>query len=78
MKKNNISKNNNSRKQTFFEFLKSKEIRKELYMAALGMIIVIFASNFIENKNVTFVVNFIGIALVFSASDNFIKKMPKG
>lgn len=72
------NKNNKKRSQTFFEFLISKEIRKELYMAALGMIIVIIGSNFFENKNVTFVVSFIGVALVFSASDKFVKKMPKG
>ncbi|WP_303864178.1 hypothetical protein [Alkalibaculum bacchi] len=61
----------------FIKFLKSKEIRVHLITAAIGFIIVLIGSFFVESKNMSFTVNIIGTILMLTSTQEIMNKVPK-
>lgn len=61
----------------FIEFLKSKKIRGNLIMAAVGLAIVTIGMVVIQSQKVSFFVSLAGTVLVITAFHEMMNKVPK-
>lgn len=70
-------KENKSKKISFFTFITSQAVRRHLITSLIGMIIMLVGIFIVKSNKISLVVNFIGAVMVFTASEEIIKNIPK-